>query len=128
MTTSNKVVGLSLFAVLVVAIDFVSAWKQQDQRACEPSPDFSAAFVIPNLAPASHSLNEQFNNLHPGQNVAHMSDSLSTQQCLQPEYHQVSWYDWLFSDADSATFHYLDLLELISSSKDRENTQRPQTQ
>lgn len=36
-------------------------------------------------------------------------------QCVPQSEHSVSWMDWVFSWQDSPTFHYLDLLELLSS-------------
>lgn len=36
-------------------------------------------------------------------------------RCEQQSDHSVSWMDWVFSWQDSPTFHYLDLLELLSN-------------
>ena len=39
-------------------------------------------------------------------------------QCITQSDNSVSWVDWVFSWHDSPTFHYLDLLELLTSSGD----------
>ncbi|WP_105187983.1 hypothetical protein [Pseudoalteromonas sp. T1lg48] len=46
-----------------------------------------------------------------------------TQDCASPEGEQ-SWFSWFAGDSRSAQFHYLDLLELLSRSDNKENARQ----
>ncbi|MBB1279962.1 hypothetical protein [Pseudoalteromonas sp. SR41-1] len=41
--------------------------------------------------------------------------------CIKAE-EESSWFSWLTGDSRSAQFHYLDLLELLTSSEDSKNS------
>jgi len=58
------------------------------------------------------------NNCHNTQTVS-ANSTLST--CIKIE-EESSWFSWLTGDSRSAQFHYLDLLELLTSSDDSKNT------
>ncbi|MEM5507902.1 hypothetical protein WNY98_03370 [Pseudoalteromonas sp. AS71] len=57
-------------------------------------------------------------NCHNTQ-VVSVQNTLTT--CIKVE-EESSWFSWLAGDSRSAQFHYLDLLELLSSSEDSKNT------
>ena len=43
--------------------------------------------------------------------------SSTANQCMQAE-QETGWFSWLTGDSRSAQFHYLDLLELLTSSEE----------
>jgi len=57
-------------------------------------------------------------NCHNTQMVS-AKNTLTT--CIKVE-EESSWFSWLTGDSRSAQFHYLDLLELLTSSDDSKNT------
>lgn len=133
MYISNKVVGLSLAAFAVVAIDFFATSSDSSKQRCLELATSSSVFVIPNLTPNTSSFSQQINQATFGSAPQTKIEPLTKAQierCLAPEQNQVSWLDWVFSDSDSATFHYLDLLELLTPSQgdDNSSSQRPTTQ
>ena len=133
MYISNKVVGLSLIAVAVVAVDFFAADSTTSHQKCIELTSSTSVFVIPNLTPNTSSFSQQMNQATFGSVPQAKIEPLSKAQierCLAPEQNQVSWLDWVFSDSDSATFHYLDLLELLTPNRNDDNagSQRPTTQ
>ena len=130
MYISSKLVGLSLIAVAAVAVDFFATdFTASNQKCLEPTSS-SSEFVIPNLTPNTSSFSQQMNQARFG-NAPHTKvEPLGEDQiegCLAPEQNQVSWLNWVFSDNDSATFHYLDLLELLTTNRNDDNSssQRP---
>lgn len=133
MYISNKVVGLSLVALAVIAVDFLlSDLSMSKKESCvNVLPDVSSsAFVIPNLTPDTSSFSQRMNQASFGSMSNTKLEPQAKAQieyCLAPEQNQVSWLDWVFSDSESATFHYLDLLELLTPqpNDDGSSTQRP---
>ena len=57
-------------------------------------------------------------NCHNTQ-VVSVQNTLTT--CIKVE-EESSWFSWLTGDSRSAQFHYLDLLELLTSPDDSKNT------
>ena len=55
------------------------------------------------------------------QHHASSKNAPNTLTCAKVE-EDSSWFSWLTGDSRSAQFHYLDLLELLTSSEDAKNT------
>ena len=115
MTISSKVVAFALFGLSALTIDYIVAHQYTaGDQIC----------AVANNSLIFSSVSEpQPDSLHPtalqlrtakakSQRLASLTD------CLSPEEKSVSWVDWVFSWQDSPTFHYLDLLELLSNNND----------
>jgi hypothetical protein len=111
MAVSNKVVVLTVFALSLVASDYYLAHQQANDCRVNVDPDVLFSFnQLSHDFEANTSLSLP---VKPSVTINQRSiEQLS--QCLEPQHNSVSWWDWVFSDAHSNTFHYLDLLELIT--------------
>ena len=58
------------------------------------------------------------NNCHNQNKISRVHDTTSV--CIEIE-DDSSWFSWISGDSRSAQFHYLDLLELLTSSEDTKN-------
>lgn len=120
MTVSNKVVVFALFGLSFVAVNYVVAHKDASlELACQSIGENKSLFKLTEMSSS--------NTLSPD-SVHLKSVKLKSQQitdsseCINDPENNVSWMDWVFSWQDSPTFHYLDLLELLSPVENRDST------
>jgi hypothetical protein len=122
MAVSNKVVALTVFALSLVASDYYLA--HQQAKDCRVIADPDVLFSFNQLSHDFASNTSLSLPVKPNITVNQRSfEQLS--QCLEPQHNLVSWWDWVFSDAQSNTFHYLDLLELITPDNDEYSSNSP---
>jgi hypothetical protein len=132
MTVSKNVVIFALIGTAVVSVDlYLSHQESAAPSHCNQYTEQNVKqYSIQNTAQDSVL---SLTNLAAISSYSTVSDSLSesslkqelvevtakqlsdASRCEQQSDHSVSWMDWVFSWQDSPTFHYLDLLELLSS-------------
>ena len=115
---SNKVVALALLCWTLVSIDSYMAHRQYNQI-----PNQCKAFVSSNNVVIFNAMPEGFNAYQINAANALSAElsptaSKQLQQCMASVSNSVNWWNWVFSDAESGTFHYLDLLELLTPDSD----------
>lgn len=131
MVISNKVVALAVFAVAVVGIDSYLALSKTDD--CYAFLQTDSMFSLSDVHSTSLVYNPLSSITRPSI-PAELSQTAQKQlnQCLAAKQNEVSWLDWVFSDSNSGTFHYLDLLELLTPNNDNDyssgGASRPNTQ
>ena len=123
MRVSNNVVIFALIGLAVVSVDFYLAHQQSDTPShCQQIADNDSVFALTNMASIASqgSLNSSLSQSSMKNDAVNLkSTQLSNySQCITQSDNSVSWMDWVFSWHDSPTFHYLDLLELLTSSGD----------
>lgn len=123
MTVTNKVVVFSLLGLSVVAADYVVAHKEaQPLLNCQQALDNDSFFTLSHLSSSKAMSNTfQATNLHTDIAKTKSQQLADYSQCLIREDNSVSWSDWFFSWQDSPTFHYLDLLELLTPVDNSDN-------
>jgi hypothetical protein len=140
MTVSKNVIIFALIGTAVVSVDLYLSHQESaapshcnqytEQNVKQYSEQYSEQYSIQNTAQDSVL---SLTNLAAISSYSTVSDSLSesslkqelvevtakqlsdASRCERQSDHSVSWMDWVFSWQDSPTFHYLDLLELLSS-------------
>lgn len=111
MVISNKVVAFAILGLVIVAGDTYLAHKQNSE--CAVFTDVGSMFDITQLSSNNISA-YSFNGITSPNIEINATAQKRLNQCLAAQQNQVSWWDWVFSDSDSGTFHYLDLLELLT--------------
>ena len=117
MVISNKVVAFAIFAVAAVGIDsYLAHSKTKD---CYAFLQNDTMFSITDVHTSMLVLNP-ISSVTRSAAPVELSKTAQKQlnQCLAAKQNQVSWFDWVFSHSDSGTFHYLDLLELLTPNND----------
>lgn len=121
MNVSKNVTLFATIGLTAVAVNtFVGVQQSQTQTQCADLSSAIAALSYVAQANASNSLS--------GADIKLETVKVNTKiqadynQCIAQSEHAVSWKDWVFSWQDSPTFHYLDLLELLSSDNKSHNS------
>lgn len=131
MVISYKVVAFAVFAVAVVGIDsYLAHSKTKDCYAFLQTDSMFSLADVETSTLTSNPMSSATRSSAP----IELSQTAQSQlnQCLAAKQNQVSWFDWVFSNSDSGTFHYLDLLELLTPNNDSDYSSgapnRPATQ
>ena len=116
MTVSNKVVVFALLGLTVATVDYIVAHKKaQSLLACQQFTDNDSFFALSNMSSSSSISNTfQTSNIQLDLAKAKSKQIADYSKCVTKADNSVSWMDWVFSWQDSPTFHYLDLLELLT--------------
>lgn len=120
MNVSKNVTLFATIGITAVAVNtFVEFRQTQTQTQCAELSNAMVALSYVAQANASNSLSSADIKL----DTVKLNTKIRTEynQCIAQSEHAVSWKDWVFSWQDSPTFHYLDLLELLSTDKKNHN-------
>lgn len=119
MTVSNKVVVFALLGLSFVAVNYIVAHKDANfDLTCQSIGENDPLFKLTEMSSS--------NTLSPDSVHLKSVESKSLQiadssECINDADNNVSWMDWVFSWQDSPTFHYLDLLELLTPVESRDS-------
>lgn len=124
MTVSKNVVIFALIGLAAVSVDLLlDRHFSHSQIECQQLNAQGSSLALTNMAALAnhhtisgslqHSMTTQQDNT-----VTQSTHLKGGSQCNNSSEHSVSWMDWVFSWQDSPTFHYLDLLELLTSHND----------
>lgn len=120
MNVSKNVTLFATIGVTALAANiFVNVQQSQTQTQCE---DLSKAMVALSYV-AQSNVSNALSSADIKLDTVKLNTKIQAEynQCIAQSEHSVSWKDWIFSWQDSPTFHYLDLLELLSSDNKNHN-------
>lgn len=119
MAVSNKFVVFALLGLSFVAVNYVVANKDASfDLACQSIGENDSLFKLREMS-SSHTVSPDSVHLKSVKSKSlQISDS---SECINDADNNVSWMDWVFSWQDSPTFHYLDLLELLTPVESRDS-------
>lgn len=118
MAVSNKVVVFALLGLSFVAVNYVVANKDASFDLDCQSIENDSLFKLKEMSSSNTVSPDSVHLKSVKSKSLQISDS---SECINDADNNVSWMDWVFSWQDSPTFHYLDLLELLTPVESRDS-------